>query len=145
MIRSRFGSGIGFGVVGLLALAATASAETVTFAAELKAASEVPATTSTATGTVSATYDTASKSLSWKGSYSGLSGDATAAHFHGPADPGANAGVAVPIPAFKSPFTGTAGLTDAQAADLVAGKFYVNIHTAENPKGEIRGQLLKQP
>jgi hypothetical protein len=38
---------------------------------------------------------------------------------------------------------GSATLTDAQAADLMAGKWYVNVHTAENKGGEIRGQVLK--
>src|SRR5712671_6844520 len=76
--------------------------------------------------------------------YSGLSGTPTAAHFHGPAQPGANAGVAVPIPnVATSPAQGSATLTDAQAADLLAGRYYINIHTAANPAGEIRGQVTK--
>ena len=46
--------------------------------------------------------------------------------------------------AAASPITGTATLTDAQVADLEAGKYYVNIHTAANRGGEIRGQLTKK-
>jgi hypothetical protein len=96
------------------------------------------------TGTADLDYDSASKKLSWKLSYSGLSGPATAAHFHGPAEAGKNAGVAVAIPnATSSPVEGSATLTDAQAADLVAGRYYINIHTAANPGGEIRGQVTK--
>ena len=88
--------------------------------------------------------DTASKQATWRISYSGLSGTPTAAHFHGPAQPGANAGVAVPIPnVATSPIQGSATLTDAQAADLLAGRYYINIHTAANPPGEIRGQVTK--
>ena len=118
------------------------------FADKMKAAldgkSEVPANTSAATGTAQLDYDPASKKLSWKVTYSGLSGPATAAHFHGPAAAGANAGVKVPIPnATSSPVEGSATLTDEQAADLMAGKYYVNIHTAANPGGEIRGQVMK--
>ncbi len=112
--------------------------------ATLNGKSEVPATTSSGTGTADLNYDPASKKLTWKLTYSGLSGPATAAHFHGPADPGKNAGVAVAIPnASSSPAEGSATLTDAQAADLLAGKYYINIHTQANPGGEIRGQVTK--
>ena len=118
------------------------------FAEKLKATldgkSETPPNTSAATGKADIDYDAATKKLSWTLTYSGLSGPATAAHFHGPAEPGKNAGVAVAIPnATSSPVEGSATLTDAQAADLAAGKYYINIHTAANPGGEIRGQVTK--
>jgi CHRD domain len=106
--------------------------------------SQVPPNNSTGTGTADIDYDPATKKLSWKVTYSGLTGPATAAHFHGPAEAGKNAGVAVPIPNIaSSPAEGSATLTDAQAADLLAGKYYVNVHTAANPGGEIRGQVMK--
>jgi hypothetical protein len=112
--------------------------------ATLDGASEVPPSTSAGKGTADIDYDAASKKLTWKVTYSGLSGPATAAHFHGPAEAGKNAGVAVAIPgATASPAEGSATLTDAQAADLMAGKYYVNVHTAANPAGEIRGQVTK--
>src|SRR5689334_23934234 len=112
--------------------------------ATLDSKSEVPANASAGTGTADIDYDPSSKKLSWKLTYSGLSGPATAAHFHGPAEAGKNAVVAVAIPnAGTSPVEGSATLTDAQAADLVAGKYYINIHTAANPGGEIRGQVTK--
>jgi hypothetical protein len=118
------------------------------FAEKMKATldgkSETPPNASTGSGTADINYDAASKKLTWKLTYSGLSGPATAAHFHGPAEPGKNAGVAVAIPnATTSPNEGSATLTDAQAADLLAGKYYVNVHTAANPGGEIRGQVTK--
>jgi hypothetical protein len=114
------------------------------FKATLDGKSEVPPTTSAGTGTADIDYDPASKKLSWKLTYSGLSGPATAAHFHGPAAPGENAKPAVAIPsATSSPSEGSATLTDAQAADLEAGKLYINVHTAANPGGEIRGQVTK--
>ena len=114
------------------------------FKATLDGKSEVPATTSTGTGTADIDYDAATKKLSWKLTYTGLSGPATAAHFHGPAAAGENAKVSVAIPgATSTPAEGSATLTDAQAADLEAGKLYVNVHTAANPGGEIRGQVMK--
>ena len=125
-----------------VAFAGPASAEKLK--ATLDGKSEVPATTSSATGTADLDYDAATKKLSWKVSYSGLSGPATAAQFRGPAEAGKNAGAAVPIPGIAtSPAEGSATLTDAQASDLLSGKLYVNIHTAANPGGEIRGQVTK--
>jgi hypothetical protein len=131
-----------------LAFAATVAFAGPAFAEKFKAAldgkSEVPANTSAGTGTADIDYDAATKKLSWKLTYSGLSGPATAAHFHGPAEAGKNAGVAVAIPnATASPVEGNATLTDAQASDLMAGKYYVNVHTQANPGGEIRGQVTK--
>jgi hypothetical protein len=135
-------------MLATLALGATIAFAGPAFADKMKAtldgASEVPAVTTAGKGTADIDYDPASKKLSWKVTYTGLSGPATAAHFHGPAGATDKAGVAVAIPnAGTSPVEGSATLTDAQAADLTAGKYYVNIHTAANPGGEIRGQVTK--
>jgi hypothetical protein len=134
------------GAVAMLALAPAAFAATQHYTASLKASSEVPPNSSKGTGTLTATYDTASRKLAYSVTYSGLTGPATAAHFHGPAAAGANAGVAVPVKNVgPSPLKGEATLTAAQAADLQAGKWYFNIHTAANKGGEIRGQVEKAP
>jgi hypothetical protein len=126
-------------------VAAAAHAETIKFHDTMNGASEVPPKTTDGTGSVDATLDTATKVLTYTMTYSGLSGPATAAHFHGPAAPGTNAGVLVPMsPPLNSPVKGTATLTDAQMADFMDGKVYTNVHTAANPGGEIRGQLAKQ-
>lgn len=127
----------------IVALAPAARAETKMFHATLTAAQEVPPTTSKGQGTADLTLDTASKKLTWKVTYSGLTGPATAAHIHGPAAAGANAGVAVNLApsGVKNPIEGSATLTDAQIADLETGKDYINIHTADNKGGEIRGQI----
>jgi hypothetical protein len=114
---------------------------TLHFGATLNGASEVPPTSSTGSGTLDATLDKSSNTLSWTLTYSGLTGAATAAHFHGPAAPGANAGVAVPFATVESPAKGQALLTPAQVEDLKAGTWYVNVHTAANKGGEIRGQV----
>jgi hypothetical protein len=135
-------------MLAVLALGATVAFAGPAFAEKMKATldgkSETPPNASAGTGTADIDFDAATKKLTWKLTYSGLSGPATAAHFHGPAEAGKNAGVAVAIPnAGTSPAEGSATLTDAQAADLVAGKYYVNVHTAANPGGEIRGQVTK--
>jgi hypothetical protein len=135
-------------MLAMLALGTTVAFAGPAFAEKMKATldgkSEVPPNASAGTGTADIDYDAATKKLSWKLTYSGLTGPATAAHFHGPAEPDKNAGVAVAIPnATSSPTEGSATLTDAQAADLMAGKYYINVHTAANPGGEIRGQVTK--
>ena len=135
-------------MLATLALGATIALTGSAFAEKMKVTldskSEVPPNTSAGTGTADVDYDAASKKLTWKLTYSGLSGPATGAHFHGPAEAGKNAGVKVPIPnATSSPAEGSAILTDEQAADLTAGKYYINVHTAANPGGEIRGQVTK--
>jgi hypothetical protein len=120
-----------------------ASAEMLKMKADLAATKEVPPTKSDGKGTADITYDTASKKLSWKLNYTGLTGPATMAHFHGPASTTENKPPAVPIPDPKSGTEGSATLTDAQAKDLMDGMYYVNVHTDANKGGEIRGQVVK--
>ena len=115
---------------------------TTTATNKLAASQEVPPNGSQGTGTVVTTLDKSTRTLKWTVSYSGLSGPVTAGHFHGPAAPGTNAGVVVPFTgSMASPIQGQQVLTEAQMADLVAGKWYANLHTAANPGGEIRGQV----
>jgi len=121
----------------------TAQAEKITLKADLKGSNEVPPNTSPATGKAEATLDTATKELSWKVTYADLTGPAMGAHFHGPSEAGKNAGIALPFKTVQSPIEGTATLTDSQVADLLAGKWYANIHTGANPGGELRGQMMK--
>ncbi len=142
-INRRFRSVV---VVSALAFASiVAQAATVNLMANLKASSEVPPKTGSGTGMLTATLDTTTNELTYHVTFDGLTGAATAAHFHGPAAPGANAGpqVAVKMSPIASPIDGTATLTPEQAKDLLAGKWYFNIHTAANPGGEIRGQVMK--
>jgi hypothetical protein len=129
-----------FGVAMALTLA-PAAADTLKYKADLNGPSENPPTTSKGVGSIEADYDTATKTLSWSGTYSDLTGPEIAAHFHGPAAVGVNAGVLVPVDAKASPFKGSAVLTDEQAKDFADGLIYFNIHTAQNKGGEIRGQL----
>jgi hypothetical protein len=125
-----------------LVLATPALAQSVNFKATLSGDEEVPPVQTPGKGEFTATFDPASKRLTWKGNYTGMSGPATAAHFHA-AEKGKNGGVAVPISPATSPMEGSATLTDQQAADLMAGRWYVNVHTENNKAGELRGQLTR--
>lgn len=114
----------------------------VALSTQLRGANQVPPNASTASGSVDAVFNKDTNLLRWKVNYTGLSGPATAAHFHGPAAIGANAGVVLGWTApITSPMDGSATLTSAQAADLLAGRWYANVHTAAYPAGEIRGQM----
>lgn len=130
--------------VSALLLAGPALAEVVKMQATLDGAQQSPAVDVPGKGSAQLTFDTESKKLEWTVEYSDLSGAPAAGHFHGPADKGANADVAVPFEGeLASPIKGSATLTDAQAADLLAGKYYINLHTAAHKGGEIRGQVEK--
>jgi hypothetical protein len=101
----------------------------------------VPPNDSAGTGMGDVTVDTEMKKLTWTVTFSGLSGEPIAAHFHGPAEPGKNAGPVVDISGSLA--SGTADITDEQLADLQAGNWYLNVHTEKFPDGEIRGQVEK--
>ena len=134
-------------VLGAACLVALpAYAEMVNLGADLSARSQVPPNASSATGRADIRLDTTSGNLSWTINYSGLTAPLSAAHFHGPAAVGANAGVIVPIAnaGASSPLTGMATLSPTQVADVLAGRWYVNIHTSNNPGGEIRGQVVRR-
>ncbi len=128
-----------------LALAAgcsSMSSDTVTLGATLTAGAEVPPNASTGSGTAQVWPNKNTNLLKWKVEYTGLTGPATASHFHGPAEVGKNTAPVVPFkPPVTSPIEGETTITSAQATDLLAGKWYVNVHTAKNPGGEIRGQV----
>ncbi len=125
-------------------LTQAASAATLHFHATLNGASEVPPHSVPGTGELLATLDTATKTLTYTLTFQNLTGPATMAHFHGPAKVGANAGVVVPFPGpLNPPIHGTVTLTADQIKQLTAGLWYTNVHTAANPGGEIRGQVLR--
>ena len=119
-------------------------AEVVKLHANLSGSQEVPPKNTNATGTMNGTLDTATKKLTYDISYTGLSGPATMAHIHGPAAAGANAPILVPFQNATSPIAGTMTVNNATEQAIMDGKAYVNVHTAANPGGEIRGQITKQ-
>ena len=117
-----------------------------TLTARLSVANEVPPASSNGSGTLSANLDKKTSVLSWTVTYSGLSGPVTGAHFHGPAKMGQNAAVALPFAgSLESPIRGTATLTPAQMDAVMNGNWYLNLHTAAHPNGEIRGQIALYP
>jgi hypothetical protein len=124
--------------------AGAASAATVKYHAAMSAASEVPPGKSAGSGEATASLDTATHELTYDVTFKGLDTDPTAAHIHGPAEAGKNAGVIVPLgTAPKSPVHGSAKLTPEQEQQLAAGMMYVNVHTKADPGGAIRGQLMQ--
>lgn len=116
---------------------------TVKLGGKLSGANEVPAVASDGSGSAEVTLNKDTNLLTWKITYTGLSGPARAAHFHGPATTAQSVGVILGFTGnVESPIQGTATVTPAQAADILAGKWYANVHTAKNPGGEIRAQIV---
>jgi hypothetical protein len=140
----QFGKSTVLACAGALALlsANLCHADTLNLGATLSGSAEVPPNSSAGMGQLQAEFDKATSTFSYTLRYSGLSGPVKAGHFHGPAEAGKNAGVALGISNLgESMVQGRAVLTATQAADLLAGKWYVNLHTAANPGGEVRGQV----
>jgi hypothetical protein len=129
-------------IVLLPTLGSMAFAQTTAFTAELKGSSEVPATESNAKGKAELTYEGSTKTLRWTINYWGLTGSATAAHFHGPASEGVNGGTMITISPLASPIKGAAILNEEESKALFSGSMYIDVHTAKYPDGEIRGQLI---
>jgi hypothetical protein len=140
--------------VGVLAIAGllcassafTTQAAPLSFAVQLTGAQQVPPVATPGKGSADLSYDSSTRVVTWTVTYSGLSGAVTMAHFHGPAPAGKNAGVQIwlskqGVPA-TNPITGQATLTSSQAQQFAAGEWYINIHTADHPAGEIRGQVV---
>ena len=128
-----------------LAFAGSAQAQNAkSFHADLSNAQEVPPTNGHGGGKADFTLNPSTKELSWTVTFNGLTSAPTAAHIHGPAASGTNAGVLINLAprGMKDPLKGSAKLTDTQIADLTSGKTYVNVHTSQNKGGEIRGQIM---
>lgn len=108
---------------------------------------EVPAKTTSATGSTDVSYNKTTKVLTYTIRWNGLTGNPTGMHFHSPCLRGSNASVIVPITGYAAAPSGSIsgsvtldGVTQKED-ELLGGKWYSNIHTAMNPGGEIRGQI----
>jgi hypothetical protein len=124
---------------------APSKAASQSFKVMLTGAQQVPPVETPATGAAELTYDPATRVLTWNVSYSGLSGPATMAHFHGPAAEGKNGSPVIWLSpkgsAVEAPIKGEATLTPEQAQQFSAGEWYINVHTEAHQPGEIRGQV----
>ena len=134
----------------VLGVSLSANATTI-LTATIDGGQEVPPNESSATGSAHIEFGANAQVIEWVIDFQGLSGPLAAAHFHeGPA--GENGPVLIDILAtsiVNLTEEGTAGrlvgravLTDEQVDSLLAGNFYVNLHTGEFPGGEIRGQVV---
>ena len=140
-------------LVGLSLIAVMTScggAMTTTYTATLLGVNEVPpvVTSGNTAGNATATLDLNTNVLTVNGTYGYLSGQVTAQHIHGPAAAGVNANPPIftltnTATAAQGSFTGTFTLTASEISDLNNGLYYINLHTAINPNGEVRGQLIK--
>lgn len=132
-------------VLGLVGTAA--SATVINLGASLDGSNEVPPVVTQGSGTAAMTYDTVTGELTWNIAWQNLSGPATAIHFHGAAPVGVNAAVQETVTFDPNDLfaIGSTNIDAGQAADLLAGLWYINVHTARNPGGEIRGQVEGVP
>jgi hypothetical protein len=126
------------------ALAASTSAAVIHYHFPLSGLEEVPPNASPASGFAMVTLDTDTNMLSWNITYAGLLAPISASHFH-EAPPGSNGPVRVNVGPLPSPIVGSAAVSEAYEAAILAGNAYYNIHTSVFPGGEIRGQVVPEP
>jgi len=132
-----------------LALPAPVWAEVYAFVAmPLTASQETPAPNSNGYGSVTVLYDTATKTLLYSAVYVLNAGaTATSSHFHGAAALGATAPVLIALPTQPSgnsgKLIGVVTLTATQETDLLAGRWYFNLHSSLAGGGELRAQLIE--
>lgn len=127
-------------VTALVAAPAHAALDVVVLEAILTGTQEVPSVPTVAEGVATVVFDAATRKINFIVAHNVT--NPVAAHFHGNGFPGVSAGIIIGITgSLASPIVGEATLTDQQAADLLAGRWYFNIHSAAYSGGEIRGQL----
>ena len=137
---------VGALLTGAVLAATAASAEILHFRAKLEPPSEAPSGDRRGVGVAELILDTDSRILSWRVTYSGLSGPLIGAHFRAPPSPGSAAGATLDLaPPLTNPVVSSAHLNDIQIGDLRAGLWSVALLTAKCPRGEIRGDLEQAP
>jgi hypothetical protein len=137
---------LGLTLVVTVGASARPEAATIQLRTVMTAAQEVPAPSGdvgAARGTFTATLNRSGTgaSISWQLAFSGLTGAAGAAHIHQAAT-GVAGPVVLPLCGpCQSPLTGSGNVSEAIVDAIESGNAYVNVHTAANAPGEIRGQL----
>lgn len=137
-----------FASASVMAAAGVVNADLFKFKFELDGSQEVPPKVTPGSGLGLVEYDSDTNVLKWNISYQDLLAPTVAAHFHGAAPPGQNAPPVIDFMNFgglESPIVGQTSISEAHEADLLAGLWYVNIHTSLHPSGEIRGQVVPGP
>lgn len=127
-------------LAGAVAACAGARAEVLRFHATLSPV-ETPAAASRATGLADIVVDTERRTLSWRVTYSGLSGPVVRARFLAPAAPGERPGAHDMSGRLTSPIVSSADIDDIEIGDLRAGLWSVSLATPRRPQGEIQGDL----
>jgi hypothetical protein len=125
-------------------------AQTYLFDVVLDGLQEVPSNVSPGTGSGTMSLDAVTTNLSWNISFTGLVGNYTASHIHGPATPGVNAGVLVTLPltsggGSSGSMVGSAIISATVRDHLLNDLTFVNVHSTTFPGGEIRGQITLIP
>ena len=119
--------------------------KTYTISGNASGSQEVPAVATSATGTLSGSYNARTNLLTYSINWTGLSGNVSVAHFHGPADAGVSADPVHDISIMTNGMTGSTSasvtLSESTESHLLNGKLYYNLHTVLHPGGEIRGQV----
>lgn len=123
--------------------------QTYSISGNASGSQEVPTVATSATGTLTGNYNARTNMLTYSISWTGLSGNISMAHFHGPALAGASAGpihdISIATNGMAGSTTGSITLADSTETHLLNGRLYYNLHTVLNPNGEIRGQVTASP
>lgn len=136
-------------VASLPLLSSTALADVKVYNIYIDGLQEVPPVATPGLGQATITLDTVTGNVNVSGTFSDLIGNTTAAHVHGLAGPGVNAGVlfglTIDLGVTSGSFTGMGTLSGPNIQGMLDGLTYINIHTTFRPGGEIRGQIVPAP
>lgn len=131
-----------------IALTSPAFAQILNFTSPMDGLQEVPPVTTPGSGFATVTLNTITGQVEVSGTFSNLLQPVTAAHIHGLAPAGVNAGVIITLDltgTTSGTISGGGTLTPAQIQGMIEHRTYINVHTSAFPGGEIRGQIIPAP